>query len=103
MYFCTLLKPGLKDFFMIDILVLFPGDGAGAGSDLLISVARSGAARIMVSPLLLDDAHELHPRVVLRVAPHAPALPHGGGRSSVLAHTRSWADTGPHTTEALVR
>lgn len=95
------MQPGLKDFyFMIDILVLFPGDGAGAGSDLLISVARSGAARIMVSPLLLDDAHELHPRVVLRVAPHAPALPHGGGRSSVLAHTRSWAVTGPHTTEA---
>lgn len=67
--------------------------------DLLISIAGSGAACIMVSPLLLDDAHELHPGVVLRVAPHAPALPHGGGRSSALAHTRSSDDTGPHTTE----
>jgi hypothetical protein len=31
----------------------------------------------VVAPLLVHDAHELHPGVVLRVAPHATRLPHG--------------------------
>lgn len=73
--------------------------GVSFWEDLLISIASSGPSGIMVSPLLLDDAHELHPGVVLCVAPHAPALPHGGGRSFALAHTRSWSDTCPHKTE----
>lgn len=32
---------------------------------------------VVVASLLVDDAHELHPRVVLRMPPHPPALPHG--------------------------
>jgi hypothetical protein len=31
----------------------------------------------VVAPLLVHDAHELHPGVVLCVAPHATRLPHG--------------------------
>lgn len=95
-YKCTVLIKLILFFFR------FPGMVAvsGVDCDLLVSIACSGASGIMVSALLLDDAHELHPGVVLRVAPHAPALPHGGGRSSALTHTRSSDDTGPHTTEA---
>lgn len=37
-----------------------------------------GTAGVVVAALLVDDAHELHPGVVLRVATHAPGLPHGG-------------------------
>lgn len=33
----------------------------------------------MVASFFVNDAHEFHPGVVLRVAPHATGLPHGDG------------------------
>lgn len=37
-----------------------------------------------MTPLLVHDPHELHPRVVGRVGPHAPALPHGARQPRAL-------------------
>lgn len=41
-----------------------------------LTAAGRAPAGVVVSPFLVNDAHQFHPRVVGRVGPHAPALPH---------------------------
>uniref|UniRef100_A0A8D9B748 Secreted protein n=1 Tax=Cacopsylla melanoneura TaxID=428564 RepID=A0A8D9B748_9HEMI len=93
-FFCFLYGSFLLD--EVDIIVK-----SGIRFYLLISVRGSRSSRIVVSPVLVEFAHQLHPGVVLAprgMAPHTTRRPHNGGpfTGSRTLHQKKENSRKPH-------